>query len=144
MGSTRAGASGGEFWSATPELDREPKVAGAETMSWRDRLAQRDRTVRANANSAKSAVSPPFGTIGNAGLSKKRAAKRAVRKMDDDAHGYFVESAPNWRAIDGVVSTRGSMNAILLPIVAGGPTARINVALVEYGAGIPRAWAEGF
>jgi hypothetical protein len=42
-------------------------------MSWRDRLAQRDRAARANAISAKSAVSPLIGpnvtngTIGKAG-----------------------------------------------------------------------------
>jgi hypothetical protein len=120
-------------------------------MSWRDRLAQRDRAARVNANSAKSAVSPltrafgTIGTIGNAGLAEKRAAECAVPKLDDDAHGYFVESTPNWCSIGGVVSTGSADEHDLAPDSSGSTDDRNERAPHdEYGAGVPRAWAEGF
>ena len=120
-------------------------------MSWRDRLAQRDRAPRANAISAKSAVSPltgafgTNGTNGNAGLSEERAAERGVPKLDDDAHEYFVESTPNCRSIAGVIST-DSADEHDLAADSSRWTDDQNerAALVEYGAGVPRAWAEGF
>jgi hypothetical protein len=120
-------------------------------MSWRDRLAQRDRAARANAISAKSAVSPligPFGTngtIGKAGLSDGRAAERAVTKLDYDTHEYFAESTPNCRSIAGVVTT-GSADERDLASDSSGWTDVQNerAAFVEYGARVPLAWAEAF
>jgi hypothetical protein len=117
-------------------------------MSWRDRLTRDDLAASANDNSAKSAVSAPKrafdtnGTIGNAGISKKTAAKRAVPKPDNGAQVHLVGSTPNRRSVAGI----GSADESDFACDGGGRTDDQDECAdrIEYRPGVPGAWAEGF
>lgn len=117
----------------------------ATAANWRDKLRQIEVSDPVSvsgslAKTAKSAKSPPFGSFGTFG----RPSGHAEQPTNRDAQGRLDTRWLVPAATGTPESPPSAFAESPSPAIQNPDDFEERAALVEYGAGVPREWAEGF
>jgi hypothetical protein len=117
----------------------------ATAANWRDKLRQIEGleqvpALRPPAKTAISAKSPPFGSFGTFGMPSRNAERPSNR----DAQGRPETDWPVPDARDTMEPPPSDSAGSQTPTIGTPDYFEERAALIEYGVGVPREWAEGF